>query len=125
MRRTIVAAALVATILMIEIPPPIAAMPVATPARLGIATTEHEDALRLAVWHRHYWHRHYWHRHYWHHHYWRWHFPHFWLPPWGGPHWGWRHHHRNHHPAAPSIKEKAPDKPAEPAPPAPEGQTNP
>jgi hypothetical protein len=116
MRRTIAAAALVATILVIEIPPPIAAMPAATPARLGIATTERENALRLAGWHRHYWHRHYWH-----HHYWRWRFPHFWLP-WGGPHWGWRHHHR---PAAPSIKEKAPEKPVEAAPPAPEGHTDP
>jgi len=129
MRRTVVAAFLLATFLAIEIPRPIAAMPVAMPAQLGVATTGVADDLQLAVWHHHYWHHHYWHRHYW-----RWHFPYFWVRPWYWHHWGWRHHHRHHHPIAPMPKEKPPEKPPEPAPPAPpapppssapEGQTKP
>jgi len=106
LRRPIVAAAIAAILLTMEVPAqPVAAMMATTPSQLRGATTA--DNLELAAWHHH----HYWRRHYWHRHYWHWYFPRFWLlPPWG---WPWYHHGHHHHHAPPAT-EKAPSKPAEP-----------
>ncbi len=60
LRRPIVAAAIAAILLAVEVPAqPVAAMMATTPSQLRGATTA--DNLELAAWHHH----HYWHRHYW------------------------------------------------------------
>jgi hypothetical protein len=102
MRKAILAAALVAAFLFTGAPAQrAAAMSIATPAQLGLATTDGGLVQKAAVfcgpwgclsfwgWHRPFpfwgWHRH-----------WGWYRPWGWHRGWGGHrHFGWRHHWRH------------------------------